>query len=41
MGKFGNYRGSVTGATDDDPVREIRTAGYGGPVVSPRDLDLH
>ncbi len=34
------YHQLYWGATDDDLVREIREAGYDGPVVSGQDLDV-
>ena len=35
------YHQLYWGATDDDLVREIREAGYGGRVVSAADLDVY
>lgn len=34
------YHQLYWGATDEDLIREIRDAGYAGPVVSARDLDI-
>lgn len=35
------YHQLYWGATDEDLVREIREAGYGGPVVSAADLEVY
>jgi len=35
------YHQLFWGATDDDLIREIRAAGYAGPVVSARDLSTY
>ncbi|MGQ0767406.1 MAG: MBL fold metallo-hydrolase [Gemmatimonadota bacterium] len=35
------YHQLYWGATDDDLIREIRAAGYLGPVVSARDLEVY
>ena len=35
------YHQIYWGATDNDLVREIREAGYGGPVVPAADLDVY
>jgi len=35
------YHQLYWGATDDDLIREIRAAGYAGPVVSGKDLDVY
>lgn len=34
------YHQLYWGATDEDLIRELRAAGYAGPVVSARDLDI-
>jgi ribonuclease BN (tRNA processing enzyme) len=35
------YHQLYWGATDEDLIREIRAAGYVGPVVSARDLGVY